>query len=133
MSTCFCACSRCLAGDCCQNRWNDPFRPYWVPPQPYNPYIPMVPWPDTQTVPYNPTTKTNITLTYVPLACSKCGSADIRTRWHQHTFITGFPNEGRGNGCSYEERSDWPEGEHLHRTCQACGYVWATAVIGSSK
>jgi hypothetical protein len=120
MRTCFCACVTCMSGGCCMDRWREP-RPFIYP------YLPMVPWPD-----YTPTTKTNITLSYVPLACGKCGSASVRTRWHQHTF-NGAPNEGPGTGCSYPERNDWPSGEHLHRTCQDCGYVWATAVIGASK
>ena len=124
MSACWCACARCLAGDCCQNRWREP-RPY-IPPQPYQPYIPMVPWPDCQP---NVVTRTNITLNYIPLTCEKCGGTSIQTRWHKNDFDNG----AHSPSCSFDERNEWPEGEHLHRTCKDCGFHWATAVIGDSK
>jgi hypothetical protein len=124
MSACYCACSICMSGSCCQNRWSDPYRIYYIPP--YYPYLPMGPYPD---YPLSPTGTTNMTLKFT-LPCSKCGSTSIWTKWHKDT---NFSNNDAGR-CSYEERNDWPtDDEHLHRTCQDCGYHWATAVIGASK
>jgi hypothetical protein len=97
---CNCACSRCMSGGCCLRP-----APNWYPiyPWDWSPYYPQV---TTGTV----TIKSG-------LICPKCGSQEIGTRWHQYESVCQRPsNEG-------------PEGEHLHRTCQNCGYHWKSPVL----
>lgn len=59
--------------------------------------------------------------TAIPSSCVKCLGTTIGVRWHA-TFYD----------CLYSEqgRHDWDrdDGEHLHFTCDTCGFTWATAI-----
>ena len=101
---CYCACPRCLSGNCCmaQGRYAPGHYPNWT-----------VVWP-----PYKTVTTTTVTTN---LKCVKCGGHEIGTRWHQGGY--GSPHHMR---CSSTEQN--ASGEHLHRTCQTCGYNWADEV-----
>ena len=102
VSACYCACSRCLAGDCCMNPRT------WYP---WNP-VPSITWPTYPTT----TTTSYLTINWM-LPCSKCGANDIATQWHE-----------RGKKCKSDEG---PRGEHLHRTCRNCGYTWRDPIRGA--
>jgi hypothetical protein len=55
------------------------------------------------------------------LACIKCGSREISTRWDADYY-----------DCLYAQQSrhDWPfhGGEHLHHGCRECGWTWAAVL-----
>ena len=107
---CFCACSRCLAGDCCMapGRYAPGHFPNWT-----------VVWP-----PYKiETTTTDTVGKTVIFGCPKCHATDARVRWHRGVYGASTP------ACSREENPDWSEAsEHLHYTCQTCLYHWARKV-----
>lgn len=58
-------------------------------------------------------------------SCSKCGGAEIKTRYHD-----GESYWGDGRTCAYGSAA-YPtahaQGEHLHRTCETCGFDWTEA------
>ena len=67
---CFCACSRCLAGDCCM----------------------LKPWPWWWTGTYpSTTTWTNTWGTGAPMTiektCPKCGEVDLKVKWHRSEYV----------------------------------------------
>jgi hypothetical protein len=108
--TCNCACSICLSGYCCMAPY-----PKW--------------WPDTLVWPYlyQPYTVTTGTTLTPGWACAKCGGDKIGTRYHTGTW----PTDG---GCDHsQKRPDGPSVEHLHRTCQTCGFNWRDPILGAEK
>lgn len=56
------------------------------------------------------------------IACPKCGSRDIYTRWDPSALDCGWHGRDRRRGREAEFM-----GEHLHRSCRGCQYEWATA------
>ena len=51
--------------------------------------------------------------------CPKCAGAKTRLRYRA----------GRRSGC----RADCPTGEHLHRTCESCGYWWVMPCLDAPE
>jgi predicted nucleic-acid-binding Zn-ribbon protein len=51
--------------------------------------------------------------------CPKCGGVSVQTRFHLS-----------GSDCSLGGPS-YPTGEHLHRTCERCGYNWPEAPLNA--
>ncbi len=61
--------------------------------------------------------------TWDKLACPKCGSGDVATRYHRGRFLC--------NPHSRYTSSD-QEGEHLHYTCRNCSYDWTRDVADAA-
>ena len=53
------------------------------------------------------------------LTCPKDGGEKVATAWHSSW-----------SACTWGQRDLWgaTRGEHLHRTCQSCGYNWPDPV-----
>lgn len=47
------------------------------------------------------------------MTCCKCGGVEIVTTYRKGSDVAYGP-------CG----EDCPDGEHLHRTCKTCGYMW---------
>ena len=55
-------------------------------------------------------------------ACSMCGGVEIRTRYHEGERY--WPD---ARHCAYGSAANataHSSDEHLHRTCETCGYDW---------
>src|ERR1035437_8128053 len=108
---CNCACSICLSGSCCMY----PARNWW-PPTLVWPYV---------TPPYTTITTTGASLEV--RGCPRCGETKFGVRYHTGTW----PSDG---GCDHSQKlAEGPLGEHIHRTCQTCGWNWRDPILGAEK
>jgi ribosomal protein S27AE len=53
--------------------------------------------------------------------CPKCGHGEIGTRYCKGTLSVSL------TPCRSEMKASFEE--HMDRTCERCGYVWAQAVL----
>ena len=61
------------------------------------------------------------------LLCEKCGSVEIKTRYHDGENYWG---DGRhcANGSAARPTAH-VSGEHLHQTCGTCGFDWTEECV----
>ena len=55
--------------------------------------------------------------------CTKCGSNDIRVRWHKGGY------ESRGINCCGRYDKNKQNSEHLHYYCDCCLFDWVGPVL----